>query len=195
MQPKNLPSPGNGEEHGEDRATADMLASGGADGVSAFALRHWRPGGNPTEPVFITWLPGIGRFCLTVKYGRYSLRGRDWYVDTGSGLRSTQSPLDQAQLEALRVSGALQRRLNRRAPVSPALALLDMERDRRMERIARRSGVPLLRSLEGYTGRLAEATTGTRSCQSLERSQVLAQISALVVDGGPRVRYAPPRKR
>ena len=31
MQPKNLPSPGSGEEHGEDWTTAAMLASGGTD--------------------------------------------------------------------------------------------------------------------------------------------------------------------
>ena len=70
-----------------DRATAAILAGGGADG-----------------------LPGIGRFCLTVQYGRYSLRDGNWRIDTRAGLRSTQSPLEQAQLEALRVSEALRRR-------------------------------------------------------------------------------------
>ena len=85
MQPKNLPSPGNSENNGEDRATAAVLAGGAAEGVSAFALRHWRPGGNPAEPVFVTWLLGTGRFCLTVKYGRYTLRGADWRLDSGSG--------------------------------------------------------------------------------------------------------------
>ena len=107
MQPKKLPSPGNGEEHGEEQAAAAILASGGSGGtggISAFALHYWRPGGNPAEPVFITWLPGIGRFCLTVEYGRYSLRDADWYVDTGSGQRAMSSPLDQAQFEALRVA-------------------------------------------------------------------------------------------
>ena len=69
---KEMPSP---QEKGEDRATAAVLACGGTDGVPAFVLRHWRPGGGSTEPVFITWLLGVGRFCLTVKYGRYSLRG------------------------------------------------------------------------------------------------------------------------
>ena len=77
---KKMPSP---QENGEDRATAAVLACGGTDGVPAFVLRHWRPGGDSTEPVFIIWLLGIGRFCLTVKYGRYSLRGEDWRLDTG----------------------------------------------------------------------------------------------------------------
>ena len=180
MQPRDLPFPGNSAKHGEDRATAAILASGGADGVSAFALRHWPPDGNPTEPVFITWLLGIGRFCLTVKYGRYSLKGADWYLDSGSGPRATPSPLDQARFEALRVTGALQRRLNRRAPVSPALAFFDMRENRRLERLARRSGVPLLWDLEGYTGRLADAPTDVGLRQSLERSQVLEEISSLV---------------
>ena len=75
MQSQNLPSSGNSEKINEDRATAAILTGGGADGVPALALRHWCPDGSPAEPVFITWLPGVGRFCLTVKYGRYSLRG------------------------------------------------------------------------------------------------------------------------
>ena len=66
----------------EDRATAAVLAGGGADGVPAFALRQWRTRGNSTAPVFVTWLPGAGRFCLTVKYGLYSLRDGEWYMDT-----------------------------------------------------------------------------------------------------------------
>ena len=139
-----------------------------------------QPSWPAAEPVFITWLLGIGRFCLTVKYGRYSLKGADWYLDSGSGPRAAPSPLDQARFEALQVTGALQRRLNRRAPVSPALAFFDMKEDRRFERLARRSGVPLLWHLEGYTGRLADAPTDVGLRQSLERSQVLEEISSLV---------------
>ena len=166
-----------------DRATAAILAGGGADGLPAFALRQWRsgtPGGSPAAPVFITWLPGIGRFCLTVQYGRYSLRDGNWRIDTRAGLRSTQSPLEQAQLEALRVSEALRRRLGRSAPVAPALVFFDMSRDRPMERLAARSGVPLLWDLERYTARLAGASTGPHFRQSLERSTALAEISALL---------------
>ena len=182
MQPQYTSSPGNSEKNGEDRATAAILTGGGADGVPAFALRHWRPDGSPAEPVFITWLLGVGRFCLTVKYGRYSLRGADWHVEAWSGLRSTPSPLDQAHHEALRVSEALQRRLNRRVPVSPALVLFDMEGDRRIERLARRRRIPLFWNLEHYTGTLAGVATGIRLGQSLERSQALEEISVLVGD-------------
>ena len=182
LQPQYLSSLGNSEEINEDRATAAILTGGGADGVPALALRHWRQDGSPAEPVFITWLLGVGRFCLTVKYGRYSLRGSDWHVDAWSGLRSTPLPLDQAHHEALRVSEALQRRLNRQVPVSPALVLFDMEGDRRIERLARRRRIPLLWNLERYTDTLADAAAGSRHRQSLDRSQALAEISALVGD-------------
>ena len=101
MRSKVISSSPTSEKNSEDRATAAMLAAGGADGIPAFALRHWRPEGGSTTPVFITWLLGVGRFCLTVKYGRYSLKGADWRIDTGSGARSTPSPLDQARMEAL----------------------------------------------------------------------------------------------
>ena len=70
---------------GEDRATAILLTGGGNDGMPAFFLRHWGPGANPPEPVFVIWLLAVGRFCLTVKYGRYSLPDGRWRAGTGSG--------------------------------------------------------------------------------------------------------------
>ena len=76
----------------------------------------------------------------------------------------------------------MQRRLNRSVPVSPVLAFFDMERDRRIERLARRSRVPLLWDLERYTGKLAEAATGARFRHPLEKPLVQEEISALVGD-------------
>ena len=150
--------------------------------MPAFALRRWRTGGNSTAPVFFTWLPGVGRFCLTVKYGPYSLRDGDWCLDTRAGPRSTRSPLDQARLEALRVSETLRRRLGRSVPVAPALAFPDTERDRRMERLARGERVPLLWDLERYTARLAEANAnaGPHFRQPLAAPSALAEIAALL---------------
>ena len=168
------------KDKAEDRATAAILAGGCAAGVPSMALRYWSSHGGQEMPVFITWLLGVGRFCLTVKYGRYSLRGEDWHVDTGQGLRGARSPLAQAELEAMQVSQDLQLRLRRSAPVSPALALPDMKRDRRIEREARRNLVPLLWDLERYTALLAGAETGARFRQPLERRQVLEEISALM---------------
>ena len=153
--------------------------------MAAIAMRYWSHCDGTAMPVFITWLPDIGRSCLTVKYGRYSLRGRDWYIDTGPGLRSTQSPLDQAQLEAMRISQVLQLRLRRSVPVSAALALPDTDRDRRIERIeriARRSRVPLLWDLERYTAALAEAETHAHIRQPLDRPLALEEVSALLED-------------
>ena len=79
-----------------------------------------------------------------MKYGRYSLKGGQWRVDTGSGPRTTPSPLGQARIEALSIREILQERLNRPLPVAPALVLFDTDPDRRIERLARRSRIPLL---------------------------------------------------
>ena len=135
--------------------------------------------------MFITWLPGVGRFCLIVRYGRYSLRDSEWRIETRAGLRSTQSPLEQAQLEAQKVSEALRSRLGRSVPVSPALALFDMQRDRDMERLASRSRVPLLWDLNRYTARLAGARTAPHFRQPLQRSPALAEMSALLEHSKP----------
>lgn len=180
MTSQDLPCLSMNENNGEDRATAAVLAGGGADGVPAFALRQWRTGGNSTAPVFITWLPGVGRFCLTVKYGRHSLRDGDWYIGTRAGLRRTPSPLDQARLEAFRVSETLRRRLGHSVPVAPALVFPDTERDRRMERLASRDRVPLLWDLGRCTARLAEASMDPHFHHPLERAVALAEISALL---------------
>ena len=164
----------------QDRATAVLLTGGFNDGLSTFLLRHWFPGANPPEPVFDAWLPHVGRFSLMVKYGRYSLRSGQWRVDTGSGLRITPSPLEQTRIEAQSIRETLQERLNRPMPVAPALALFDTEPDRSIERLARRSRIPLLWALEGGTGQLAGAATGYRHRQPLERWQASAEISALM---------------
>ena len=183
MASQNIPAFSISEENSGDRATAAILAAGGADGGHALAPRYWRSGipiGGPAEPVFITWLPGAGRFCLTVKYGQYFLKGEDWHIDTRAGLRSAQSPLEQAQFEALKVSEALRRRLGRSVPVAPALVFPDMERDRGMESLASRSRVALLWDLERYTARLAGAKTDPHFRQPLAEPLALAEISALL---------------
>ncbi len=184
MQPEYLSSSHNGNA-ANDRATAALLVGGGVDGVSAFVLRHWRPGTDPPEPVFVTWLLKIGCFCLTVRYGRFSLKRGEWCIDTGSGPRITPSPLEQAQVEALLIREILQERLNRPLSVASALALFDMDPDRRIERLARRSRVPLLWDLEGYTGRLADAAARAGLRQPLERWQALEEISALIEGAAP----------
>ena len=163
MQPKSLSSQHHDSGNaGEDRATAVLLTSGGSDGVPAFFQRHWRPGTNPPEPAFDIWLMNIGRFCRTVKYGRHSLQGGQWRVDTGSGPRITPSPLEQARIEALSIGEILQERLNRPIIVAPALAFFDTDPDRRIERLAWRGRIALLWDLEGCTGQLAGAAIGGR---------------------------------
>ena len=186
MQPEQFPS--HRHDNGDaaaDRATGVLLTGGGVDGGSAFVLRHWRPEANPPEPVFVTWLLGVGRFCLTVRYGRFFLKGNEWYIDTGSGLRSTPSPLEQARVEALLTREILQERLNRPLPVAPALALLDADPDRRIEGLARRDRVPLLWNLEGYTGQLGDAAARAGLRHPLERWPALEEASALIEGVGP----------
>ena len=181
MQLENLSSHHHDGEHaGWDRATTILLTCGGIDGVPAFFLRHWSPGVDASEPVFDTWLLHVGRCCLTVKYGRHSLRGGQWCVDTGSGPRTTQSPLEEARVEALLVSETLQTRLNRPVTVAPTLVLFDTDPDRRIERLARRSHVMLLWGLGRCTGSLADAAAGGRLRQPLGRWQALEEISALM---------------
>ena len=138
MQPEYLhPHHRDNGNAGEDRATGVLLTGGFNDGLSTFLLRHWRPGTNPPEPVFDTWLLDVGRFCLTVKYGRHSFEGGQWQVDTGSGPQIAPSPLEQARIEAKSIRETLQDRLNLPVPVSPALALFDTDPDRSRARKAR----------------------------------------------------------
>ncbi len=130
-------------------------------------LRHWRTEGDKAEPVFVTWLRDVGRFCVRAKYGRYSLRHGEWYVDIGAGHEPAPSPLEQPTAEALLVSEALHGRLKQPVPAWSALAFFDMDGDRRIERLARRSRVLLLWDLESYNRRLADAAAGSRQAYPL----------------------------
>ena len=80
----------------------------------------------------------------------------------------------------MRVSQVLQLRLKRSVPVSAALALPDMVRDRRIERMPRRSRVPLPWDLERYTATLAELEADAHFSQPPERPLALEGISALM---------------
>ena len=184
MQPEYLPFSHNGNA-ADDRATAALLVGGGGAGISAFVLRCRHKEGDATEPVFVTWLLNVGRFCLTVRYGRFSLKGGEWYIDGGSGPRVTPSPLEQARDEALLTREILQERLNRPLTVAPALVFFDMDPDRRIERLAWRDHVPLLWDLECYTKRLADAAAGAGLRQPLERWQALEEASALIGGAAP----------
>lgn len=197
MRSEHLPPPfHNRVNTSEDRATAVILASGGSDNVPAIALRHWRTDNGSTEPVFVAWLLDVGRFCLTVKYDRYSLRRGDWYSDAGAGLRPAASPLENAHGEALMVAGTLQGQLNRPVDVAPVLALFNTDPDRRIERLARQSRVALLWDLVSYNRQLADAVASAGLLQPLERRQALREASILIETGTPAgaVSYRPARK-
>ena len=62
----------------------------------------------------------------------------------------------------------------------PAVIFFDMDGDRRIERLARQSGVLLLWDLENYTGRLADAAVKTGLRQPLEQRHALREASALI---------------
>ena len=53
MQSEGLPSGNIIGNNSEDRASAAMLAGGGADGVPALGLRHWPTEGDAAMPAFI----------------------------------------------------------------------------------------------------------------------------------------------
>ena len=110
----------------------------------------------------ISRLPGVGRFCLTMKYGRHFLRGEEWHIDTGQGLRNTRPP---PEAQRTRVDG----------PGPPRRGAGPAHRGE-----ARRSRVPLLWDLERFTALLAGAETEARSRQPLGRPRALEEISALM---------------
>ena len=170
MQPEHL-------SFSHNRHAADDRATG--------VLRRWRQEDAATEPAFVTWLLSVGRFCMTVRHGRFSLKGGELCIDDGSGPQSTPSPLEQARVEALLTREILQERLNRPWPVAPALALFDMDPGRRIERLAWRDHVPLLWDLECYTKRLADAAARAGLRQPLERWQALEEISVLIEGAAP----------
>lgn len=153
--------------------------------VPAIISKTAPPSANPSDSVFVIWLIGVGRFCLTVQNGRYDVRRDSWYLDAGEGYRRIPSPLAQAWDETVVTSRKIRLGLGRWVMIAPAVAFLDMEPDAGVRRIAERSQVVVVWGLDGLVDRLLDAALASPQENPPSRKQADAEKAVLENAGPP----------
>ena len=153
--------------------------------VPVFTIRLMPTAPNAPEPVFILWLIGGGRFCLTVRPGRHVLLKDAWHLETGASLQRIPSPLAQAWDEVLLTSRAIHRKLRRRVMIAPAVAFPDTAPDARIQRVAQRSRVVVMWDLDGLTRLLVDAAASDPQRNPPTREQAEEEVAALADPNTP----------
>lgn len=178
MPSENRPSSNQGGG-AHDPVAAAVFNAVARSNVSAFAIRRMPRAPDATEPAFILWLVGAGRFCLTVRPGRLILLRDAWHLDTEDGRQRMPSPLAQAWDEALLVSRDAHRLLKRRVSFLPAVHFPDTEPDAHIRQIARRGGVAMIRELHGTIRTLAHTAATDPQLNPPTTRQALEELTAL----------------
>ena len=184
MPSEHLPLPGAGGES-YDTIAAAVLNDIADSNVPGFVIRQLPRAPDASQPVFILWLIGAGRFCLTVRAGRHVLLRDAWHLDTGASLQRITSPLAQAWDEAVLASRAIHRKLKRWASFTPAVYFPDTEPDAHIQRVAERSSVAPIWALDGFTRRLADAAAANSQLNPPSRRQASEEMSALINANAP----------
>ena len=155
---------------------ADILGSN----VHDFVIRRLSRTLNAPDPVFILWLIGAGRFCLTVRPGRHVLLRDAWHLDNGAGLQRISSPLARAWDEARLVSREVHRVLKRRASFMPAVYFPDTEPNAHIREVAERSRVAAIWKPDGVARRLSDIMAADPQHHPPSRSQALEELNSLI---------------
>ncbi len=148
--------------------------------VPVFTIRRLSRTLNAPDPVFILWLIGGGRYCLTVRPGRHVLLRDAWHLDNGAGLQRISSPLAQAWDEALLASREVQRVLKRRASFMPAVYFPDTEPNAHIREVAERSRVAAIWKPDGVARRLADIMAADPQHNPPSRGQALEELTSLI---------------
>ena len=131
------------------------------------------------------WIEGLGRFALQVKGGCYLLIDGEWYLKTRDGVQPVRScPLDETKLAALDlhddIKECAQTVYNPFAV--PVLLFPDMEPDRAIEQLARRTGVYVIWGVRNLLADLAEIVRSRRVSEALGMDRIAREVNA-VTDG------------
>ncbi len=171
----------NGRDANGKEINAALVFNGVVDyNVHDFAIRRLSRTLNAPDPVFILWLIGAGRFCLTVRPGLHVLLRDAWHLDNGAGLQRIPSPLARAWDEALLASREVQRTLKRRASFMPAVYFPDTEPDEHIREVAERSRVAAIWKPDGVARRLLDIMATDPQHNPPSWSQALEELTSLI---------------
>ena len=150
-----------------------------------FCYYEWRKGYEHIELDFAVWVNGLGRFALQVKGGRYLLIDGEWYLKTREGNKHVRScPLDETKLAALDLHDDIKECAQTvyNPYVIPVLIFPDMEPDRAIEQLARRTGVYVIWGVGSLLADLEEIVRSRRVWEALGMDRIVREVDA-VTDG------------
>ena len=165
-----------------ERRVYEALAGSNRQG---FVYYEWRRGYERIELDFAVWIERLGRFALQVKGGHYSLIDGEWYLNTRADIKRVRScPLDETKLSALDLHDDVKELAETRySPyVIPVLMFPDMELDRAIEQLARRTGVYVIWGVGNLVADLAEIVRSRRVSEALGMDRIAREVNA-VTDG------------
>ena len=150
-----------------------------------FVYYEWRRGYGHIELDFAVWIEGLGRFALQVKGGRYLLIDGEWYLKTRTGIKSVRScPLDETKLAALDLHDDIEElaKTTYNPYVIPVLMFPDMEPDRAIKQLAKRTGVYVIWGVGNLLADLEEIVRSRRVSEALGMDRIAREVHA-VTDG------------
>ena len=150
-----------------------------------FCYYEWRRGRECIELDFAVWIEGLGRFALQVKGGSYLLIDGEWYLKTRRGLQPVKScPLDDTKLTALDLHDDIKECAHTvyKPFTVPVLVFPDMDPDRAIEQLARRTGVYVIWGVGNLWADLAEIVRSRRVSEALGMDRIAREVHG-VTDG------------
>ena len=165
-----------------ERRVYEALACSDRQG---FCYYEWRRGYECIELDYAVWIEALGRFALQVKGGRYLLIDGEWYLNTRAGLQRVKScPLDETKLAALDLHDDIKECAQTvyNPYVIPVLMFPDMEPDRAIEQLARRTGVYAIWGVGNLLADLEEIVRSRSVSDTLPAERIAGEVLA-VTDG------------
>ena len=150
-----------------------------------FVYYEWRKGYGHIELDYAVWIEGLGRFALQVKGGRYLLIDGEWYLKTRDGVKLIEScPLDETKLAAFDLHDDIKEcaQTSYNPYVIPVLMFPDMEPDRAIKQLAKRTGVYVIWGVRNLLADLEEIVRSRRVSEALGMDRIAGEVHA-VTDG------------
>ncbi len=165
-----------------ERRVYEALAASDRQG---FCYYEWRRGYECIELDFAVWIEELGRFALQVKGGHYRLVDGEWRLKTRDGVKVIEScPLDDTKLAALDLHDDIRKCAQAvYSPfVVPVLMFPDMEPDRAIRQLARRTGVYVIWGVDNLLADLEEIVRSRRVSEALGMDRIGREVHG-VTDG------------
>ena len=157
--------------------------------LPGFSYYEWQHDHNSPQLDFPIWLPGVGRFGIEVKGGRYSLRRGKWLLETSDGPQEKDCPLTKAWDATMALHDELVQIIGYETFFIAVVVFPDMEPDRAIASSAKHSNVYVLWGVDGLVDRLQRIAAARKVYNPPDPDDIEREVAAVTDD---QVLYEPP---